>query len=821
MNRTQLYERQRLIALAKLNRFSDLMLEKKQNEEEEEGWIDKTQGYVDYASMVAGFIPGANVIAAGVDALSAGVDLAQGQPKDAAFRAGLAVVGLLPVVGGGVKLAKAATVTTKAVSRATGVTKALETVGAPAVVNAAKTLGKDVTKSTVKGVGNLGIRQVTNAVAPHVKAATDYAKAIPPKIAQRIVPSGIQRKGSEIMQGALNIDNAITKGVLGGMDNTGAYFAKQATAVDRAVTKVIGSSEGARLAATTTLAAAAAGSAYVYSKTGEKESKSPETTPPKATAATTTPAAPPKTPPQSTEADPFASKDNYIKDLLKEKMNESFRKPPLLIALEVGVEALSNAATKAATKAAADAAADAAAKGATRTRPRFSVSPRRGTNVGTFDAAWRNPVDAAVDAAIEAEAKAEAKAAIDAAAEAEAKGAGRPRHGFPVSPRTGTPSIEQMVSPEFEAAGRGVGSAPFPPKTTTPAVSPPIGKRMPQVGDPPETTTSPRPRYPGEKQPLTPTTPNPNQEPHPRWEPKPQPVPQPVPQPKPQPVPQPKPTQVPNPHTPEFEPQPKPQPKPQPQPQPSKPAIDVRPIGELSPPKSDGVFEPTPRKPIPDVQEPEREYGYQPKPKQRYPKVKVGTTHPRSKDGEPLVTSRSIVDNDTVDKYGVGQFKLNRISRGRNAETRDLELTAYIQNSSNPKFQVEQAVAPVLTPEEEAAAEAAAAEALEAQLSGEDAAREKDNTTTTVDRFKLGIHEPQEINLDNPYTNIRTRKQYGYKISGRFGKPRTGIVSDVSEENTSDSKLFKRIKQSVGQYLKTKQGEPLNNHLKTIKSELT
>ena len=36
MNRTQLYERQRLIALAKLNRFSDLMLEKKQDEEEEE-----------------------------------------------------------------------------------------------------------------------------------------------------------------------------------------------------------------------------------------------------------------------------------------------------------------------------------------------------------------------------------------------------------------------------------------------------------------------------------------------------------------------------------------------------------------------------------------------------------------------------------------------------------------------------------------------------------------------------------------------------------------------------------------------------------------
>lgn len=46
-----------------------------------------------------GFVPGLNVVASGLGALSAGVDAAQGQYGDAAFRGGMAALGLVPGLG--------------------------------------------------------------------------------------------------------------------------------------------------------------------------------------------------------------------------------------------------------------------------------------------------------------------------------------------------------------------------------------------------------------------------------------------------------------------------------------------------------------------------------------------------------------------------------------------------------------------------------------------------------------------------------------------------------------------------------------------------
>ena len=76
-----------------------------------EGIIDKIQSGLDVVTGVASFIPGLNLVASGIDAVSAAVDLAQGQGEEAAWRGGSAVAGLIPgggAVAKGAKLAKAA-----------------------------------------------------------------------------------------------------------------------------------------------------------------------------------------------------------------------------------------------------------------------------------------------------------------------------------------------------------------------------------------------------------------------------------------------------------------------------------------------------------------------------------------------------------------------------------------------------------------------------------------------------------------------------------------------------------------------------------------
>ena len=78
----------------------------------EEGFIKKAidfaQGVGDVVSGAMSFVPGLNIIGSGIDAISAGVDVAQGDHGDAAFRAASAVGGLIPGVGGVMKAGKLA-----------------------------------------------------------------------------------------------------------------------------------------------------------------------------------------------------------------------------------------------------------------------------------------------------------------------------------------------------------------------------------------------------------------------------------------------------------------------------------------------------------------------------------------------------------------------------------------------------------------------------------------------------------------------------------------------------------------------------------------
>jgi hypothetical protein len=69
-----------------------------------ENIIDRIQTGADVLSGVLSFIPGANLIGSGIDALSAGVDLAQGQYGDAALRGAAAALGVIPGVGAAAKV---------------------------------------------------------------------------------------------------------------------------------------------------------------------------------------------------------------------------------------------------------------------------------------------------------------------------------------------------------------------------------------------------------------------------------------------------------------------------------------------------------------------------------------------------------------------------------------------------------------------------------------------------------------------------------------------------------------------------------------------
>ena len=82
--------------------------------------VDFAQGVGDVVSGGLSFVPGLNLIGSAIDAVSAGVDVAQGDHGDAASRAASAVGGLIPGVGGVMKagkLAKAGVAAGRALSK--------------------------------------------------------------------------------------------------------------------------------------------------------------------------------------------------------------------------------------------------------------------------------------------------------------------------------------------------------------------------------------------------------------------------------------------------------------------------------------------------------------------------------------------------------------------------------------------------------------------------------------------------------------------------------------------------------------------------------
>ena len=95
MRKEDIYKRQYQLALIKLNESRINLIERPEDEEEvattqekssSGGIINTIQNVVDVGTGVMSLIPGLNVIAAGIDAASGVVDLAQGEYGDGALR---------------------------------------------------------------------------------------------------------------------------------------------------------------------------------------------------------------------------------------------------------------------------------------------------------------------------------------------------------------------------------------------------------------------------------------------------------------------------------------------------------------------------------------------------------------------------------------------------------------------------------------------------------------------------------------------------------------------------------------------------------------
>ena len=128
-----------------------------------ENVIDKIQGVADVVSGGLSFIPGLNLVGSAIDAVSAGVDVVQGQYGDAALRGGAAALGVIPGVGAAAKIGA------KAIKGATTIGRAGRT--ASAARTAAK-VGKSAPKSILELPGRLAkdVKSVASGVYSGGKA---------------------------------------------------------------------------------------------------------------------------------------------------------------------------------------------------------------------------------------------------------------------------------------------------------------------------------------------------------------------------------------------------------------------------------------------------------------------------------------------------------------------------------------------------------------------------------------------------------------------------------------------------------------------------
>ena len=164
---------------------SELTTQAKLKKEEESGEqedrvdaIDATQKAADYITTAAGAVPGLNYAASGIDTLSAGIDVNQGQFGNAAARTTNAGLNLIP----GAKLAVLAT--------KTGVKSAVNLVGkgsvdalsslaggaltavTPHVTRTLPVVAKKIADSVA---GNVAIRVSNKAANDTIKPAIDHA----------------------------------------------------------------------------------------------------------------------------------------------------------------------------------------------------------------------------------------------------------------------------------------------------------------------------------------------------------------------------------------------------------------------------------------------------------------------------------------------------------------------------------------------------------------------------------------------------------------------------------------------------------------------
>jgi hypothetical protein len=175
--------------------------------------IDMVQTAGDVLSFGASFVPGGNFVGSAIDTVSAGVDLAQGDYVDSAFRGGAAAAGLIP--GGGaiakttqaVKAAKAA----KAVETGVNVAKTVKGVeGAKTAAGTTKVFTRDpVAKAVQAGQANAA-KGAVQAARTGTQGAQAVAKGSE-AVAAAAKPSLLGRATQGIKTGARTMTKTATK----------------------------------------------------------------------------------------------------------------------------------------------------------------------------------------------------------------------------------------------------------------------------------------------------------------------------------------------------------------------------------------------------------------------------------------------------------------------------------------------------------------------------------------------------------------------------------------------------------------------------------
>jgi len=215
---------------------SQQFVESQQNESWKQA-IDWAQTAGDVVSFGASFVPGGNLVGSAIDAVSAGVDTAQGDYLDAGLRGTAAVAGLIPGGGAAVKIGAAATKLAKA-AKGVEAAKAVVGVAKAAGTAAAATKVGQATIGAVKAAGTAAaatkVGQATIGAVNTGKGVVDAVKAAKAGMSG----AGAVAKGTEVAAGAAKgTELATTATSLGGRmagaaRTTGKAVAKGAEAVN-------------------------------------------------------------------------------------------------------------------------------------------------------------------------------------------------------------------------------------------------------------------------------------------------------------------------------------------------------------------------------------------------------------------------------------------------------------------------------------------------------------------------------------------------------------------------------------------------------------